>query len=257
MVAARSVTASMMLAAVMVVAIPACKGQTTPNKTAQKADLCDCATPSPRARTSDKPKPVAEARPGAQAHAPRRTARHRVHHRPRRPARAEGYRGERYDYRAAAPVRPAAWHDEWHGVWRGEWHGDWDGQWHGEWRGQWQGAWHPVPDAAYPPAGRYGDGPDGYAPGPSAYAPPPAPYGEDGGLTIDRGGWSGGVGYNDSGYGYAYGYGYGDGPAGMNGPTYNSYGQSFQYNPSRARPFRPRRMGMPAPPRFNHGPGAR
>ena len=80
------------------------------------------------------------------------------------------------------------------------------------------------------------------------YAPPPA-YDEPG-LEIDRGGWTGGVGYGASGdfvdgYGMMH-YGWSNR---MNGPTYNSYGQSFQHNPSVARPFQPRRMGHPIPVR--------
>lgn len=84
-----------------------------------------------------------------------------------------------------------------------------------------------------------------YAPPP----PPPPPYDEPG-LEIDRQGWTGGVGYGTSGdfvdgYGMMH-YGWNNR---MNGPTYNSYGQSFQHNPSVARPFQPRRMGSPIPAR--------
>lgn len=84
-----------------------------------------------------------------------------------------------------------------------------------------------------------------YAPPP----PPPPPAYDEPGLEIDRGGWTGGVGYGTSGdfvdgYGMLH-YGWNN----QNGPTYNSYGQSFQHNPSVARPFQPRRMGQPVPTR--------
>jgi len=266
LVGARFVTAGVMLAATMIVAIPACNGapQKAPQKATQKAARCDCAKPQAKTGPATKAKAMPRAKAGAHSVA----ARHHAYRRPHRLA-GEGFNAYPYDYQSAAPVRPAGWHDEWHGVWQGEWHGDWDGQWHGAWRGQWQGAWQPVPDEGYPPPRAYdhvpdGYAPNGYAPGPSAYGPPQGEYGEgrgygDGpGLTIDRGGWSGGVGYGAADYGSAYGYGYGDGPGNMNGPTYNSYGQSFQYNPSRARPFRPRRMGgMAPPPHFNPGFGHR
>jgi hypothetical protein len=65
------------------------------------------------------------------------------------------------------------------------------------------------------------------------------------GLQIDRYGWSGGVGYAASGGGFVDGYGmvhFGGGGF-QNGPTYNSYAQSFQFNPSRPGPFQPRVMG--------------
>jgi hypothetical protein len=83
------------------------------------------------------------------------------------------------------------------------------------------------------------------------YAPPPPPaYYDEPGLEIDRQGWSGGVGYGTSGD-FVDGYGrmhYGWNNR-MNGPTYNSFDQSFQHNPSMARPFQPRRMGHPIPSR--------
>ena len=80
---------------------------------------------------------------------------------------------------------------------------------------------------------------------PAAYGPPPAYYDEPG-IEIDRQGWTGGVGYGTSGdfvdgYGMMH-YGWNNR---MNGPTYNSFNQSFQHNPSVARPFQPRRMGHP------------
>ena len=90
-----------------------------------------------------------------------------------------------------------------------------------------------------------------YAP-PPQYGPPPGYYDEAGiepGIEIDRQGWTGGVGYGTSGdfvdgYGRMH-YGWNN----QNGPTYNSFDQSFQHNPSVARPFQPRRMGHPIPAR--------
>lgn len=84
-----------------------------------------------------------------------------------------------------------------------------------------------------------------YAPPP----PPPPPTYDEPGLEIDPQGWTGGVGYGTSGdfvdgYGMMH-YGWNNR---MNGPTYNSFQQSFQHNPSVARPFQPRRMGHPLPP---------
>jgi hypothetical protein len=79
------------------------------------------------------------------------------------------------------------------------------------------------------------------------YGPPPGVYEE--GLRIDNGGWTGGVGYaSDGGGGGGYGQAYFANGGAENGPTYNSYGQSFQYNPSQAGPFQPRLMGGFAPP---------
>ncbi len=83
--------------------------------------------------------------------------------------------------------------------------------------------------------------------------PPPAYYRgsyEEAGIEIDRQGWTGGVGYGTSGdfvdgYGMMH-YGWNNR---QNGPTYNSFNQSFQHNPSVARPFQPRRMGQPIPTR--------
>jgi len=80
--------------------------------------------------------------------------------------------------------------------------------------------------------------------GPAYYGPPP---GYDG-MTIDTRGFTGGVGYMADGGadgGFVDGYGQVHYAASGNGPTYNSYGQSFQYNPSRPGPFVPRRMGAP------------
>lgn len=101
----------------------------------------------------------------------------------------------------------------------------------GGWRQEWL-AHHGMRDAHYAPP------------------PPPPPMYDEPGLQIDRGGWTGGVGYGTSGdfvdgYGMMH-YGWNNG---ANGPTYNSYGQSFQHNPSVARPFQPRRMGKQIPSR--------
>ena len=78
-----------------------------------------------------------------------------------------------------------------------------------------------------------------------AYLPGPAlAYAEPEGLVIDQGGWTGGVGYGEEGGG---GGGYGQlllaNGNSRNGPTYNSFGESFQQNPSMARPFQNRSMG--------------
>lgn len=84
---------------------------------------------------------------------------------------------------------------------------------------------------------------------PMGYGPPPGVY-EMQGLRIDDGGWTGGVGYGADGGGGGGGYGqayFANGGGIENGPTYNSYGQSFQYNPSQAGPFQPRLMGGFAP----------
>ena len=76
---------------------------------------------------------------------------------------------------------------------------------------------------------------------------------EDQGLRIEDRGWNGGVGYapeGGGGGGFVDGYGqvhFANGGSVENGPSYNSYGQSFQYNPSQAGPFQPRQMGGVAP----------
>ena len=90
----------------------------------------------------------------------------------------------------------------------------------------WHGPWHGAPQMGPPP---------GY---------------EVEGLRIDDFGWTGGVGYApDGGGGGGYGQAYfANGGSIENGPTYNSTGQSFQYNPSQAGPFQPRLMGGFAPP---------
>jgi hypothetical protein len=101
-------------------------------------------------------------------------------------------------------------------------------------RQEWHGPWRPVPNE---------------------------PYG-DRGVRVDTSGWNGGVGYGadgggggGGGAGFVDGYGqvhFATGGGVQNGPTYNSYNQSFQYNPSVAGPFQPRLMGGIAPP---HGGG--
>ena len=96
---------------------------------------------------------------------------------------------------------------------------------------EWHGRWHAAPNDAMIPA------------------PPPAPYCDCGeGLHVDQGGWTGGVGYAAAQEGgFMDGYGVMHYGSAGNGPTYNSYGQSFQYNPSMPRPFAPRAMGGFAP----------
>ena len=76
----------------------------------------------------------------------------------------------------------------------------------------------------------------------------PPGHGEPAGLVIDQAGWTGGVGYGEEGGG---GGGYGQvllvNGASQNGPTYNSFGESFQQNPSMPHPFQNRLMGGVAP----------
>lgn len=126
---------------------------------------------------------------------------------------AKRQRANFYNYAAAEPVHPGGWRQAWL-------------------------AHRGMRDAHYAPP-----------PPPAAYGPPPAYY-EDSGIEIDRQGWTGGVGYGASGD-FVDGYGrmhYGWNNR-QNGPTYNSFDQSFQHNPSVARPFQPRRMGHPIPAR--------
>lgn len=130
-------------------------------------------------------------------------------------------RARHYDYASAAPVARREWH----------------------------GAWRVAPnDAMIGPM----PGPC-CAPGPQAYyAPPPPP--PEYGIRVDDRGWTGGVGNMGEGGGGGGGGGdYGQlhlaqGGNQQNGPTYNDYNQSFQYNPSQAGPFRARLMGGYAPP---------
>ena len=118
----------------------------------------------------------------------------------------------------------------------------------GAYRGEWHGEWRVAPDmgpASYgPPPGAY------YEERAEAYGPPPDAY-DEAGLQLDRGGWSGGVGGDpEGGGGGGGGFGqlhFNNGGNEENGPTYNSYNQSFQFNPSVAGPFRPRLMGGFAP----------
>lgn len=110
---------------------------------------------------------------------------------------------------------------------------------------EWHSEWRAAPNDAFIP---------GPAPMPMAYGPPPPPPMIEG-MRIDDRGWTGGVG---DAYGGGGGGGGGDGGFGQvhfgtggsveNGPTYNSYNQSFQYNPSQPGPFQNRLMGGFAPP---------
>lgn len=141
---------------------------------------------------------------------PRHAARHRVRHHARR--------HDYYGYREEASAG-------------------------GEWQRAPNDATIPGPPPYGPPA--YGFSGGAYA---QAYA---QDYRTNGacdcgpGLEIDRSGWSGGVGYGAASEGFVDGYGmmhYGGGSF-WNGPSYNSYGQSFPFNPARAAPFQPRVMG--------------
>lgn len=86
-------------------------------------------------------------------------------------------------------------------------------------------------------------------PSASAAAPHDARADEEPGLRIEPYGWTGGVGYAaEGGGGYGGGLALANGGGVENGPTYNSYNQSFQFNPSQAGPFQPRLMGGLAPP---------
>ena len=91
---------------------------------------------------------------------------------------------------------------------------------------EWHGRWRRAPNNAMMPP------PPGY-PTPGCNC--------DEGLHVDQGGWTGGVGYAAAQQGgFMDGYGVMHYGSAGNGPTYNSYGQSFQYNPSMPRPFAPR-----------------
>ena len=105
-------------------------------------------------------------------------------------------------------------------------------------------AWRVAPNDAFIP------GPVPMGPPVAYYPPPPAP---EYGMRIDDRGWTGGVGGEgggggggggDGGYGQVH---FGNGGSVENGPTYNSYNQSFQYNTSQAGPFQNRLMGGFAP----------
>ena len=161
-------------------------------------------------------KPAIQARPHTRAAVRGQRARH-----PRGQAYAESF----YNYWAAAPVSMVGWHGE----------------------------WRQAPDDWVAPADyAAGDSSGGYAAG-GSYGPPP--YGEEAGLRIDRGGWSGGVGNFDGGGGGGGGMGQAiiaQGGGGLNGPTYNDYNQSFQYNPSHAGPWLNR-----VPPSSSSGSGTK
>jgi len=109
---------------------------------------------------------------------------------------------------------------------------------------EWHSEWRAAPNDAFIP---------GPAPMPMAYGPPPPPPMIEG-MRIDDRGWTGGVGEGGGGGGGGGGDGggygqvhFGNGGSVENGPTYNSYNQSFQYNPSQAGPFQNRLMGGFAP----------
>ena len=119
---------------------------------------------------------------------------------------------------------------------------------------EWHGQWRVAPnDATIPgpaPAAYYGPPPMAY------YAAPPMAYAEPQGLSIDQRGWSGGVGNDEGGGGGGGGTGQvllTTGANSQNGPTYNSYGESFQENPSVPAPFRNRLMGGFAPTSSSSG----
>jgi hypothetical protein len=113
--------------------------------------------------------------------------------------------------------------------------------------------WHGAPnDGAFPPPPPpppYAGSQDYYAEGYAQDYQRSGPCNCGPGLEIDRYGWTGGVGYAASAEPFVDGYGmvhYASGSF-QNGPTYNSYRQSFQANPSRPGPFQPRVMGGFAP----------
>jgi hypothetical protein len=109
-------------------------------------------------------------------------------------------------------------------------------------RQEWHEQWRAAPNDAFIP------GPA--MPPPVAYYPPPPPV--EYGMRVDDRGFNGGVGAEGGdGGGGGGGYGqvhFGTGGSVENGPTYNSYNQSFQFNPSQAGPFQNRLMGGFAPP---------
>jgi hypothetical protein len=148
-------------------------------------------------------KPAHHARPRAAA-VRHRASRHAVHYaRHHTSHHAHHYaRRDYYSYREAEAVRS----DEWHG------------------------RWHAAPNDAMIPG-----------PPPAGYYPAAPACNCDEGLHVDQGGWTGGVGYAAAQEGgFMDGYGVMHYGSAGNGPTYNSYGQSFQVNPSMPRPFAPR-----------------
>lgn len=166
-------------------------------------------TPAPQAQAKSQAKP--QAKPQAKARSAKRLAARKAAARRAALRHAKRQRANFYDYAAAQPVHPGGFREAW--------------------------------------LAHRGMRNVRYTPPPPQYGPPPAYYDEPG-IEIDRQGWTGGVGYGTSGdfvdgYGMMH-YGWNNG---MNGPTYNSFGQSFQHNPSVARPFQPRRMGHPIPSR--------
>jgi hypothetical protein len=146
----------------------------------------------------------------------------KTRHARRKASRRVARHAEYYDYAAAAPVRM--------------------GGWHGAWRVARQGYVAPMAAPVY-----YGP-PPAYGP-PPGYGPPPPGY-YDSEMGIDDRGFDGGVGYGYGDGGGGGGFGqlhFGLGGSVENGPNYNSYNQSFQYNPSQAGPFQNRLMGGLAP----------
>lgn len=165
--------------------------------------------PSAPARPAPKPAPKAAPKPGPIAVRPlppRHIARRHVRRPLHRYAR-EQEGGSYYSYREAENRAVES---------------------HAQWQVAPNDAAIPGPPMAYYP--------------PPAYPPPGPPCDCGDAVHVDQSGWTGGVGYAASemfvdGYGMVH-YG-----GGFNGPTYNSYGQSFQFNPSMAAPFQPRVMG--------------
>jgi hypothetical protein len=165
-----------------------------------------------QAQTQTKTQAKPQAKSSARARAAKRAAARKAAARRAALRHAKRQRANFYDYAAAQPVHPGGFREAWLAH-----------------RGMRNVRYAPLP--------------------PAPYGPPPAYYDEPG-IEIDRQGWSGGVGYGTSGD-FVDGYGrmhYGWNNQ-MNGPTYNSFDQSFQHNPSVARPFQPRRMGHPIPSR--------
>ncbi len=142
--------------------------------------------------------------------------------------------GNYYNYASAAPIRGR--------------------DWHGAWRVAPNDMIQPygAPPPSYPVANARGPLPDPYGAG---YSDSYGPQYADNGLRVDDRGWSGGVGVGadgggGGGGGFMDGFGqvhFGNGGNQENGPTYNSYNQSFQYNPSVAGQFQNRLMGGLAP----------